>query len=217
MANNDEILYAYDPLCGWCYGFSPVIKALHDQFHDRVEFTVLSGGMVIGDRAGIIRQKAPYIEWAYKDVEEATGIKFGEAFFSKLFFNDKAVFNSEKPSVAMSVFKHALPAKAVEFSGVLQRAIYVDGIDLQDDNAYPALVKPFGLDGNKFVEDMNSAEMKEFTWSEFAVVNQLGVRGFPTVFYRKGDQLTQLSRGFRDLESMKVLVERLLEMPELKW
>ncbi|MFW5658939.1 MAG: hypothetical protein ACOCZ8_03040, partial [Bacteroidota bacterium] len=39
-----KVIYVYDALCGWCYGFSPNIQQLHDEFGDRVDFEVVSGG-----------------------------------------------------------------------------------------------------------------------------------------------------------------------------
>ncbi|WP_315819016.1 hypothetical protein [Paraflavitalea speifideaquila] len=43
------IYYCYDAYCGWCYGFSPVIKRIAEEYKDRVSFEVLSGGMIISD------------------------------------------------------------------------------------------------------------------------------------------------------------------------
>ena len=99
------LLYVYDPLCGWCYGFSPVMQRLHETFHEQIQFEVLSGGMVLGDRAGPIGQVAPYISWAYKHVEERCGVKFGADFLEGVLKPGTAIFSSEKPCTALTVFK----------------------------------------------------------------------------------------------------------------
>ena len=56
------IIYCYDAWCGWCYGFSPVIKALHEKYKNQFDFEPLSGGMIpvestqpIGNIAGYIK------------------------------------------------------------------------------------------------------------------------------------------------------------------
>ena len=59
--NNQEkttVLYVFDPLCGWCYGFSPVMVKLNDNYKENVKFVVISGGMVVGDRIGPLGEKA---------------------------------------------------------------------------------------------------------------------------------------------------------------
>ncbi len=45
-----RIIYVNDALCGWCYGFSPVITAIHEKYKDELDFEVISGGMVTGSQ-----------------------------------------------------------------------------------------------------------------------------------------------------------------------
>ncbi|MEI9933445.1 MAG: thioredoxin domain-containing protein [Ferruginibacter sp.] len=43
------LIYCYDAYCGWCYGFSPVIKKIAQQYQKELDIEVLSGGMLIGE------------------------------------------------------------------------------------------------------------------------------------------------------------------------
>ena len=72
------IYYCYDAYCGWCYGFSPVIKKISEEWKHRMGFEVLSGGMIPKEAARPVSSIAGYISEAYKTVEERTGIRFGE-------------------------------------------------------------------------------------------------------------------------------------------
>ncbi|MEY4661231.1 MAG: hypothetical protein RLZZ42_1183, partial [Bacteroidota bacterium] len=74
------IIYCYDAYCGWCYGFSPVIKNLWQRYNQAFDFETLSGGMIPENATRHISAIAPYIRDAYKTVEETTGVKFGEDF-----------------------------------------------------------------------------------------------------------------------------------------
>ena len=84
-----KIIYVYDALCGWCYGFSPVMEQFYRKQHDAVDFEVISGGMITGSRMGPIGEVAPYIRWAYKEVEEKTRVTFGEAFLKQVLEDGK--------------------------------------------------------------------------------------------------------------------------------
>ena len=55
----------------------------------------------------MIEKIGPYIQGAYKRVEELTGIKFGEDFLWHVFNPDKSdwVMNSEKPAIAKNKFQ----------------------------------------------------------------------------------------------------------------
>ena len=90
----NTLIYVYDALCGWCYGFSPVMQQLHEKYSKEMDFTVLSGGMVTGERVGPIGQVAGYISEAYKTVEAHSGVQFGDGFLNGILKEGKAIFNS---------------------------------------------------------------------------------------------------------------------------
>ena len=60
------VIYCYDAYCGWCYGFSPVIKQIAEEYKDQFDIEVLSGGMIITDKPKHISVTAGYIQKAYK-------------------------------------------------------------------------------------------------------------------------------------------------------
>ena len=70
--NKPRIIYFFDTLCGWCYGFSPVIKQIADKYGDEFDFEVISGGMMMGERVQPASVMADYILNAYKTVENRT-------------------------------------------------------------------------------------------------------------------------------------------------
>ncbi|HEX6191411.1 MAG TPA: DsbA family protein, partial [Chitinophagaceae bacterium] len=74
MQQNNVIYYCYDAYCGWCYGFSPVIKRIAEEYSDRFFFEVLSGGMIPPENPRHISATATYIAQAYKRVEELSGV-----------------------------------------------------------------------------------------------------------------------------------------------
>ncbi|MFA6947012.1 MAG: hypothetical protein WC220_14035, partial [Pedobacter sp.] len=67
--------------------------------------------MITGDRAGSINQLAPFSKTAYHAIKDTTGIKFGEACLRHL-ESGTMILNSEKPSIALSVFKSIEPEAA---------------------------------------------------------------------------------------------------------
>ncbi len=72
-----KIIYCYDAYCGWCYGFSPVIKEIWENHKDKFDFETISGGMIPVESTQHIGGIASYIKDAYKTVENMTGVTFG--------------------------------------------------------------------------------------------------------------------------------------------
>ncbi|MGZ5189985.1 MAG: DsbA family protein, partial [Flavisolibacter sp.] len=119
------IYYCYDPYCGWCYGFSPVIKRFYKKNKDRFAFDVLSGGMIMPDEPVHFAPMAKYIQGAYKRVEELTGVKFGEDFLWHVFHPEETDWypDSIKAATALCIYKEYYPEDAISFATDLQYAL----------------------------------------------------------------------------------------------
>lgn len=210
-----KLIYIYDALCGWCYGFSPVMQQLHDKYAGRLDFEVLSGGMIMGLRAGPIGEVAPYIKKAYPDVERGTGIKFGEPFLQNILEPGTAVFSSELPGIAMTVFRQHKPEQVLAFAHALQNALYRDGIELSVLENYAPLVEQFGLPSATFLAAMQTEENRYETLMEFQTVSNWGVNGFPTVLIKPSndEQYYMIARGYTPYERLDTVIGKVL--PEL--
>jgi putative protein-disulfide isomerase len=198
-----KLIYVYDALCGWCYGFSPTIRSFVDQHKEELEVEVISGGMITGDRIGPIGEVAGYIKWAYKEVEQKTGVKFGTDFLNGTLEKGTAIFTSLPPAIALSVFKSKLPNQQLAFAARLQQAIYYDGIAPRDFEAYGTLAEEFGLDNTAFQEAMTTEHFLEKAYEEFNWSKQRGITGFPTVVLQKGQQAYAIAKGAVPLENLE--------------
>jgi putative protein-disulfide isomerase len=208
-----SIIYCYDAYCGWCYGFSPVIKKIAETYKDVMPTDVLSGGMVLPEKPTHIRVSAGYIVNAYKNVEELTGVKFGEDYLWHIKNPEESDWhpNSEKPAIALCIFKEFYPERAVEFASDLQLALYGEGRDLTDDEAYRHLLEKYSIQAETFYDKLKSEEYKEMAYYEFALMKQLQVTGFPCVFIQTSDTKFHLvARGYTDFETLKDRIDEVL-------
>lgn len=204
------IYYCYDAYCGWCYGFSPVIKKIAEEFKEKFFFEVLSGGMIISDQPSPVGVMAGYIRQAYKVVEERTGIRFGSDFLWHINNPDDSDWfpNSEKPAIALCVFKDLFPENQVEFAADLQYALNFEGRDLCDDEAYRHLLEKYNIPADQFYTSLHSESYKEKAYYEFALCKQLQVTGFPAVLLQASDtKFYLLAKGFTDYDVLKERIE----------
>ncbi len=207
------IIYCYDAYCGWCYGFSPVITRIFDEYKDRMIFETLSGNMIPAGSAHHIGKMAGYIGDAYKRVEELTGIKFGEDYLWHIRNPDKSDWfpSSEKPAIAMAVFRDYHPDETVVFAADLQKALHFEGRDLTDNEAYRHLLEKYGIPVEEFYEKLSSEEYKEKAYYDFSLVKQLQVTGFPAVFLQAGElKFYLLARGYTDYETLKSRIDKVI-------
>ncbi|MEI2739144.1 MAG: DsbA family protein [Chitinophagaceae bacterium] len=207
------IYYCYDAYCGWCYGFSPVIKRIAEEYNDRFSFEVLSGGMIPAEYARPISSVAEYIGQAYQQVEETTGIKFGEDYLWHIFNPGESdwVQHSEKSAAAMCIFKEIYPEKQVVFAADLQHALHYEGRDLTDNEAYRHLLEKYSIPPEDFFQKLSSKEYKEKALYEFALCRQLQATSFPQVLIQVADQkFYLLAKGFINYETLKERIDSVL-------
>jgi putative protein-disulfide isomerase len=205
-----EIIYVYDALCGWCYGFSPVMEKFYDQHKNEYKFTVISGGMITGSRIGPLSEMAEYIGKAYKDVEKASGVKFGEVYLKKTLKEGKVILTSEPSAKALCVYKSFNADNAVKFASALQKAIYFDGADPSDIALFASYAQKLGVDGEEFKKRMQDESFTIKAKEEFNYSSQLGVTGFPTVFIKKDNKISIISGGFCTYENLEQRVKSAL-------
>ena len=210
------IYYCYDAYCGWCYGFSPVMKKIAEAYKDEFEIEVLSGGMLIGEQVQPISKIAPYIQSAYKRVEELTGIKFGEDFLWHIKNPEESDWrmNSEKPAIALCIFKEYYPFRQLEFTSDLQYALNYEGRDLDDNEAYRHLLEKYSIQPETFYEKLQSDEYKEQAYYEFELCKQLQVSGFPALLVQLNEsKFYLLARGYTAYEELQERIENILKEP----
>lgn len=190
------LICAYDPLCGWCYGFGPVLHRLQERFSGQLGFEVVSGGMITGKAVGPLSHMAGFIRNAIPVVEQHTGIRFGEGFLQNL-VDGRVVFSSLEPGNVLSVFKLLKPEVQVLVSHQIQCLIYRDGINPGDYSAYRSLFESHGLEWKEISGLLESAETTRSTINEFAQVQNWKIQGFPAcILEDEKEKLWGISRGY---------------------
>jgi putative protein-disulfide isomerase len=168
---------------------------------------IISGGMIRGNRIGPIGHLAPYISKAYKEVEQTTGVKFGEVFLEGILNEGSAIFNSEPPSIALSTYKHLKGADPFKFASDIQYSIYYSGRLPEDVTLYEELAVNHGISSELFrVTYSGGVKICE---NDFAQSLSFGVTGYPTLIYSVNGNHYWLSRGYVGIDELELRFEKL--------
>lgn len=209
-----NLLYCYDAYCGWCYGFSPIIKKIATEYQNILHTEVLSGGMILPEEPTHIGTMANYILNAYKTVEEYSGIKFGTDFLWHIENPELSDWfpNSIKPAIALCIFKEYYPNKQAAFASDLQYALHFEGRDLTDNAAYIHLLEKYNIPEEVFFEKLINETYEDKAKYEFALCKQLQVTGYPCVLLQINDSKFYLvSKGFSTYNDVKQRIENVLK------
>jgi len=202
-----QLLYIFDPLCGWCYGFSPVVKKINQHYAGHFDISVLCGGLAIGDNALPVRKVAGYISGALGQVERMTGVRFGDGFVNGILRDENYIYNSEPPCIALTVVKELAPEHIVSFAHDVQTAFFYDGKNLNDAETYIHLLEPYGIDSDVFLKKYFRDEYKNKTYIEFDYCRDIGVRGYPALVLNEDGEHRILVRGYQTYENISALLD----------
>lgn len=203
------LIYAFDPLCGWCYGFHHIMKRLNTRFDEDLNLKVVPGGLATGENAQKIREGHDYILSALQRVEETTGVKFGENF--KLLAEEGSYYYNSEPSCRIqNVVNQLQPDQALEFAGSLHKVFFVDGRNMNEWNTFEDLLSENSIDPEKAKSVYDSDEMKEKTAEQFKWCEKNGANAFPTLLLHIGDEIGVMSRGYRPFDILESHLHHLL-------
>ncbi len=207
-----HFIYVYDPLCGWCYGFSPVITTIQREYSGKATFEVVAGGMVRGDRVGPLSDLAEYLQEAYKTVEETTGVKFGQPYLDELFGDANMIMDSEPGCLAQVVINQYNPDRAIAFAFAIQNAIYSKGMSPDDQEGIIDLLVEHGVERKVAINAYSEDNLYQQMINGFSRSEGMGVRGFPTLLLEIDSQRNVLTRGYTDWGSLQKRINSILNV-----
>ena len=127
----ERVVYLYDPLCGWCYGSGPAIRALAASGACAVD--ALPTGLFAGDpHRRIDAGFARHVIEADARIERMSGEPFSDAYRTQVLGDPTMPFDSARATLALHAVARWDPARELDALHSLQRERYVHGRDLAD-------------------------------------------------------------------------------------
>lgn len=175
------LLYAFDPLCGWCFGIQPAMRLLHQTLPE-LPIELVMGGLVIGNRVGPYSAMEDYIRSATPRLTQVTGQAPSEAFW-KLFQDPQAISNSAPPIRAVLQVQKRAPQHAVAFAHALIDAHFVGGARLDRLESVQELAQRFGVSLD-LPDYAQTTDQHPDVQPVLRRARSMGIRSYPTFAVR---------------------------------
>ena len=186
------------------------MEKIQEKYAGKINFTVVTGGMITGDKVRTISQISDYILAGYKDMELKSNVKFGDNYIN-LVKEGSTVLHSDKPCKAVVAFRIMDPSKSLNFSHDLQRKLFLYGSSLNEDSTYHNISKEYGIDGIQFLKKMKSDSVKLDLLNDYKKVEEGGITGFPTLIMRINGQVILINTGFEKFEKLEKKIDKILK------
>ena len=181
---NPHLIYFADPMCSWCWGFSPVIDEVREKFGSSLPIRVILGGLRPGTTEPLTEASKGEIREHWEHVHEASGQSFDFSFFERQGF----VYDSEPASRAVVAMRSRSMSDALNFLKRTHAAFYAENRDVTDEQVLADLAAEEGCDRDQFLRSFHSEETKTETLADFQTAQRAGVRGFPCLISGEDDR-----------------------------
>ena len=185
--------YIFDPLCGWCYGASPLIEAARKM--NGLDIELHAGGLMTGpNRQPVTEALRRYVLEHDQRIAALTGQPFGAAYINGLLNDAAAVFDSEPPIDAILAAEQ-LGGRGLDMLERIQKAHYVEGRRVADRGALVDLAADIGLPEAAFkpmLEKVAGPTAAKHIAASRDLLRRVGGQGFPTFVFDAGRGLETL-------------------------
>jgi putative protein-disulfide isomerase len=204
--NAPILWYFADPMCSWCWGFSPVIETLRNEYREHMKIALVLGGLRSGETTPMTAVGREDILHHWHQVHERTGQPF--RFEGAL--PDGFVYDTEPPSRAVVTIGGIDPALIFALFKAIQTAFYAEGRDVTQSAVLTDLAAGPGVDAAAFMRAFDSDAARAKTQAHFKQARQAGIRGFPALILQQDSQLHSVSNGCLPLETVREAIDSYL-------
>lgn len=199
-SDDEELIYVGDPMCSWCWGISPQINALQRYAsQEKIPFKLLMGGLRPGGGEEWNSSFKDFLKHHWQEVSERSGQPFDLSLFDKEAFN----YDTEPACRAVVTTRTIAPEKTPAFYELVQHYFYAQSQDPKQVRFYQSICEKLDMDFQEFSDAFISEAMRVATQADFVKSRDMGVRGFPTIIYRKKDKLHLIATGYTEFEALK--------------
>ncbi|WP_187261561.1 DsbA family protein [Pontibacter beigongshangensis] len=198
------LLYVTNPMCAWCYGFTPVMRRLKALWHNRLQVKVLIGDLQAYATEPLQPEEKERLAVSWHRVQQRAPLPFDFRFFLQKHY----VYNTEPACRALLSARLLRPVLTLEVLRAMHSAFYADGLDLTKPYNLAKVMRLFGISENLFYTLFESEAIMEQLEQEFQYVERIGASNFPSVFLDGPQGPELLVKGFCELD---VLEDKLMQ------
>lgn len=173
--------YIFDPMCGWCYAVSPLVKLLEERLGSQLNI-VFHPGLLFAQAQEIEPSYREHIIRADKNIETLSKVPFGETYIERVRNTTVLQYNSVPPASAIMAVNSVQPASTLRMLEKIQTSHYVTGGDVSKKDYLMELAGELGI-GREVFEGAYSVALENITDvanTARSLMQKVGGGGFPT-------------------------------------
>ena len=191
-----HFIYFADPMCSWCYGFSPVVRSLRRRYRDLLPIRLVMGGLRPGTSEAMPDEARRNLVHHWDHIGALAGVTFSPALADREGF----IYDTDPAARAVVLARRTSNEEALDLLERLHVAFYAEGRDITDLAELAVIAAEQGFDRDAFETALADEGLKNETWRDYAISQRAGATGFPTLVVGPNTDGTfaLVTRGYQD-------------------
>lgn len=201
--------YFTDPMCSWCWGFTPVIEAVREEYRPRLDVELVLAGLHPGETEPIseIERHDIFREW--RQVHERSGQSFDFEHAAPAGF----ICNSDPPCRAVLAAASLDEGLVFPMIKAIQSTFFAKGRDVTKTEVLADIAAELGLSRDAFLKAFESDAIRSKTQAQFIQTRQMSVRGLPALILQQGDEMHHICNSWQPLAKIRSELDAKLGKP----
>ena len=207
MSTKAILWYFADPMCSWCWGFSPVIEQIRSSYGDRLKIALMLGGLRPWTTEPMSSKMREEILHHWHEVHRLTGQSF--SFDGAL--PEGFIYDTEPACRAVITLAELSPDQTFSYFKSIQSAFYVGQMDVSKTDNLAELANQQGVETEQFLSRFDTEEARQKTRQHFLGTQQAGVKGFPSLVLQQGSEFEFITRAYQHSDAISARIDTWLE------
>ena len=200
------LYYVHDPMCSWCWGFSPTWSKIRSQLPENIEVKYLLGGLAPDSHEPMPQSMQEAISGYWKKIQQhIPGTEFNFDFWQKC-EPRRSTYPSCRAVIGARKQKPEIEREMIES---IQKAYYLNAKNPSIDETLINIAGSLGLDEEKFAFDLNSDETQQQLQKEINFGRQIGAQGFPSMIIEKDGRYEYVPLDYNDPSAALKFIEEI--------
>lgn len=202
-----KVHYFYDPMCGWCYGATPLVEVLAT--HPDIELTMHAGGMI--ERRAMSESFKAMAQEHDAKIAAMTGQVFSEAYNARLRNESEITLDSYVTAHAITNTQQRY-GQGIAMLKAVQQAHFYLGLDVSQPQVLAQVAQQLVQESDESSLFDASVDIKQHIAQSHGLMNQWQVQGFPTFIIEYRGKLQRLAhtRYYNDASAWQAHLDQVI-------
>lgn len=196
-----KLYYFHDPMCSWCWGFSPTWGLLKRRLSDFIEIEYVLGGLAPDSQEPMPEEMQQTIQSYWKKIERLLGTRFNYNFWSEC-----QPRRSTYPA-CRAVIAAQEQRRNEDMIRAIQEAYYLRAMNPSDLETLVQLARELNLDMQQFEEAVASERVESELQRQIQLYRSISARGFPSLVLAVNEQLHPIRVDYQQADNMFVKIK----------